>query len=203
MSRKRTILEVTAALVAIVAGTTLLVVAVNGIFKHLFHGVNPTIAAAIVIGAATVLGSLLTVVIQRRYEEMRRVAEALRDKKVELYTQLLTSYFEIFGLGVERTDAEAEAAINASATQMFQLIPSLVSWASDDVVHEWSRFRRLPITNPTQSSEFALLNFEQVLLAIRRDLGHLNRGVDEGDLLGFWINDINDIVERRRRETKS
>jgi hypothetical protein len=40
----------------------------------------------------------------------------------------------------------------------------------------------------------SLFMFEQVLLVIRRDLGHANKDLARGDLLALWINDIDEVL---------
>jgi hypothetical protein len=75
------------------------------------------------------------------------------------------------------------------------MLPEMIFWASDTDLVEWSRLRRVTITASPEQQQFNLLRFEKVLLAIRRDLGHKNKGITTGDLLGLWVNDIDAFLK--------
>ncbi|EDY46816.1 hypothetical protein [Streptomyces sp. SPB074] len=67
----------------------------------------------------------------------------------------------------------------------------LIAWASDDVLIEWSRFKRFIASASTEAeTEAAPFEFERLLIAIRRDYGHKGQAVEEGDLLGLFITDV-------------
>lgn len=72
--------------------------------------------------------------------------------------------------------------------------PSFMVWGSDDVLAAWSRFRRLSITAMSKDPAESLWAFEDLILAIRKDLGHSNRGLTRGVVLGLFVNDIDSIL---------
>jgi hypothetical protein len=160
--------------------------------RYVFDGVSPTVAAAIVAAAATGLLSLATVVFQRRAERRQAIEHEIRTRKIEVYSRLLAHFFDIFGLGKDRTDEEAQAAIAAAMAELGAMTPELISWASDPVLLAWSRYRR-SITSPNDPLSM-MLGFEVVLFAIRQDLGHSNKDFRPGDLLALWVNDIDDFL---------
>ena len=79
----------------------------------------------------------------------------------------------------------------------------LILWGSADILSHWNAFRLvgavLADAQPEGSPEI-MFAFEQVLYAIRRDLGHSNKGLGPGDLLRSFINDVDVILAARASE---
>jgi hypothetical protein len=163
------------------------------LLQYMFNGVSATVAAAIVAAVATGLLSLLTIVLQRRHERQETVEQDIRARKIAVYTDLVGSWFDIFGLGEERSDDESEAAIATATAKLARLTPELISWGSDDVVAAWSHYRR-GMTRAGTDPALLMFGFEKVLLTIRRDVGHTNKGLTTGDLLALWVNDVDDAL---------
>ena len=63
----------------------------------------------------------------------------------------------------------------------------LILWGGRRVIKEYSAFRDLGFRLAGESDALLLLSFEKVLFEIRRDLGHSNRGLRQGDLLSLYI----------------
>jgi hypothetical protein len=163
------------------------------LLHYLFKGVSPTVAAAIVAAVATGLLSVVTLVVQRRHERQEAIQQDIRARKIAVYTELVGRWFDVFGLGEERSEEESAAAIAQATASLAKLTPELISWASDDVLASWSHYRRA-MTRANADPVFLMFGFEQVLLTIRRDVGHTNNGLVTGDLLALWVNDVDDAL---------
>jgi hypothetical protein len=44
-----------------------------------------------------------------------------------------------------------------------------------------------------------MLDFEKLLFAIRKDLGHSNKGLEDGDLLRPFLTDVDEALENRKQ----
>jgi hypothetical protein len=165
----------------------------RALLHYLFRGVSPTVAAAIVAAVATGLLSLLTLVVQRQHERQESIEQEIRARKIAVYTALVDRWFDIFGLGEERSEEESAAAISAATARLAKMTPELISWASDEVLATWSRYRRA-MTRRKPDPVWLMFGFEDVLLTIRRDVGHANAGLTRGDLLALWINDVDEAL---------
>ena len=65
----------------------------------------------------------------------------------------------------------------------------MVTWASDDVIKAWNSFKAK--SSEADSDPLGVMfEFEEVLKAIRIDLGHKSANLAKGDLLGLFVNDI-------------
>lgn len=157
---------------------------------QVFHGVNPTVAAAAVTAMATVLVTVATLVIGRYVERRKAVEAEIRGSKIPVYTRLVS--------GLMRTVMNPESSSEDDVAQFLrEITPDLITWASDDVLLAWSKFKR---EAQVLVSEDTVFSFEQLLSAIRRDFGHSGRQVKEGDLLALFINDIDEQLARRRAQ---
>jgi hypothetical protein len=155
---------------------------------QVFHGVNPTVAAAAVTAMATVLVTVTTLVIGRYLERRKAVEAEIRASKIPVYTRLVS--------GLMRTVLNPDSS-NADDVAQFlrDITPDLITWASDDVLLAWSKFKR---EAQVLASEDTVFGFEELLSAIRRDFGHSGRQIQEGDLLALFINDVDEQLTRRR-----
>ncbi|MFJ6380529.1 hypothetical protein ACIQI7_11075 [Kitasatospora sp. NPDC092039] len=158
--------------------------------RQIFDGVNPTISAAAVTAMATVIVAVATLVLGRYIEKRKTIEAEIRISKIPVYSRLVSGLFTLL-------QAEAGPQQTAAAEALFRdLTPDLITWSSDEVLVEWSRFKR---TVANLSPEDAIFALEKVLMAIRQDYGHKGAKVGDGDLLGLFINDIDTHIAARQR----
>jgi hypothetical protein len=130
---------------------------------------------------------------KRQHERQESIEQEIRARKIAVYTALVDRWFDIFGLGEERSEEESAAAISAATARLAKMTPELISWASDEVLATWSRYRRA-MTRRKPDPVWLMFGFEDVLLTIRRDVGRANAGLTRGDLLALWINDVDEAL---------
>lgn len=175
-------------LVGGLAGLGLLLVLATLVVFGLWRGVSevdPQVAAAGAIAASTVVVVPLT----RWYDRRRLREEPLQGRKIEVYDRFIRGFLDNF-FDNKRGGVEEEKV----AAFMFGVTPDLTIWASDDVLRRWSLLRRRWANrDPTLEVDASgLYELEALLLSIRSDLGHRNKGLYAGDVLGLWVNDIGD-----------
>lgn len=158
---------------------------------HLLTGVSSEVLIAIV----TVIGGLFSVLIARYVEASNDRQAKLREKKVPIHEAFLEAIVGRMMTIGNANEGQRERETNALVEELTKLTPSLIIWASDDVLREWSRYRRhdLQSGDPMRG----IIRLESVLRAIRRDLGHRNWGLKPGDVLGTYINDVDDVLRKR------
>ena len=70
-------------------------------------------------------------------------------------------------------------------------VKKVTVWGSDDVVKAFGDFKRqAPNIQAGASPKEIIFLSEKLLFAIRRDLGHKNKNLKQGDLLSLFITDI-------------
>jgi hypothetical protein len=160
-----------------------------------FTGLQKEVAAALVAGSATILVSVISVIATRYYERKRIIDQQLRERKMPMYEKFIDFWMRYMlaeNLGKpQATESELQDFI-------VDFTKELLVWGSDEVVSEWSRFRRTlsNMTSPDEVSTAMLFQFERMLLSMRREFGHTNRKLKTGDILGLYINDIDEYLPR-------
>lgn len=170
-------------------------------FWSAFNQLNPTVAAGILAAVTTILVSVLSVLTSKHLEQRNNVLKELRDKKAPVYEDLLAFIFRILNaqrLGLPSL-TEKEVVTNFSS-----ITQRLIIWGSDDVVQALYKFR----ISCTQASidnrlpGLAILAVEELFFAIRKDLGHHNKGLTTGKILGTFINDLHNLFDSRAADAK-
>jgi len=181
----------------ITLGFALLALLIYASYKSLaflwevFSHVNPTVGAGIIAASATVIVSVISVLVAKRLEYRAALLKEHREKKTPFYEEMVKFIFRIAfseKLGMDPlTDKEM-------IEKLAQFTESLVVWGSDEVIDAWFRFRNRSI-NGIDSPTAVLFEVESILLAIRQDLGHSNKGITKGKLLGLFVNDIHEWIK--------
>ena len=76
---------------------------------------------------------------------------------------------------------------------MAEVTQELVIWGSDEMIDAFYKFRMKSIDSANgakQEPNEILFTVESLLLAIRKDLGHKNKNMPKGKLLGLFVNDL-------------
>lgn len=178
-------------------GLILIVVIGIGVFKLIemiieaFAKVNPTISAGIIAASATVIVSIISVLVAKRLEHKSLLAKEHRDKKTPSYEDMVKFIIRLVfadKLGLKPLTDQEMIEKMASFTE------NLVVWGSDEVVKSWVAFRMNSIANAGKTNSGILFEVEELLLAIRKDLGHSNKGLVKGKILSTFINDIDTLL---------
>lgn len=177
-----------------VVGLLLIVVLCYGAFVAIRSTVavlslmKSDLAVAIIAAGATVFVSVLSIVLGKVYEAREQIAREHREKKIPVYEDLLKFMFRIL-MGTKAGNPPSEAEIIEFMTGFTQRV---MVWGSDDVLAVWVKWRRLSVSPDAQKQDpFKLLVvYEELIRAIRRDLGHKNKGLARGDILALFVNDI-------------
>jgi len=182
-----------AVLLAMAASVSLALIALSAkpSGQSMLHGLDPTVTASIVAAVSSIVVAIGTLGLGRIMERKSAIDAQIRDKKVPVYSSLISG---LYGL----LSATPGPAQQSAAQEFFTSItPEMMTWASDDVVVAWSRFKRKIGRISPLDLPFEL---ERVLIEIRKDYGHRGRSVKEGDLLGLFITDIDQALENRRSQ---
>lgn len=150
------------------------------------------VAAAIVAAMATIIVSILSITIGKYYERKMIIEKELREEKIPMYEKFINFLFNLLLSnkveGKEMTQDEMTAFFN-------EFTQKLIVWGSDNVVSQWSNYRRIITQYPTDTKT-NMLELEKLLLAIRKDTGHKNKNIYQGALLALFINDIDSYIEK-------
>jgi len=165
-------------------------------FVHfLFSGIfslEANLAAAIIATAATVIVSVFGIVINQQQLKNREIAESHRPQKIELYMEFMNNII-IKTLQLtkkEGTDFLNNQDVKKEMESFFQQFTGdLIVWGSPKVIKAYTNFRNFG------EQPQILLKLDDMLRAIRQDLGHSNRGIKKGDLICLFLSDPEKLKE--------
>jgi hypothetical protein len=163
--------------------------------------VTSGVGAAIVAASITALASVLSVTLSRRWELRKEIQQEHRQQKLPIYEEFMAFWFGRLSKGSESGGTVPEKEVEEFARRFHK---KLILWGGDPVVKEYSQFLRLARSASSQGSadkaqQIALiLGFEKVLLAVRADIGHANKGLAKGDLLSVFVTDIDKYITDSR-----
>ena len=72
-----------------------------------------------------------------------------------------------------------------------ELSKGLTLWGSNRVVKKWLKYRKSSLDGNNKNM---LIELEDIIYEIRRDVG-LGRRLKRGDMLSFFINDVEEILQ--------
>lgn len=152
-----------------------------------FQSIDPTLAAGIIAASATVFVSVVTVVLSKRQEQKVEIENQLREKKVPVYEKIIEFIFLItFADKLEKKQPTEKEMIRFFA----DTTRDLVIWGSHDMVRAFGDFRDSLMSMPVEDDPaHVLASVEDLLFAVRKDLGH-DSDTKRGDILRLYINDL-------------
>lgn len=158
----------------------------------IFSTINSTLAAGMIAASATIIVSLISVLVSKHLDRKALIYNQLREKKVPTYVKIIEFIFRI-------TFAEKLGKPSPTEREMIEffagITQEIVIWGSDEMLNAFYIFRMSSIDSSKEKSEANLYNtlyaVEDLLLAIRKDLGHSNHNISRGKVLGLFINDSN------------
>lgn len=170
-----------------------------------------TALSTVAVGLAV---AVTTGVITRRNERKRLLEEPVRVRKTDFYDTLIKDLMKMFNLGNPGAGADA-----AAIQEMFERTPApMLTFASRGVIVAWNELRQASFAMAAASAavkaasaagatlvspaepdpKFLMERIENLLKAVRKDLGHTVWLHQSGELASVWINDAADYFKRKR-----
>jgi hypothetical protein len=124
------------------------------------------------------------VVISQQRTKSREIAESHRPKKIELYSSFITT---MIGLLRKHKGADAAALKDSAEIEdfFFTFTSQVVLWGSPAVLRHYARFRHVG----QRENLNVVPVMDDLMQAMRKDLGLSNRGMSRGDLMKMFLTD--------------
>lgn len=159
----------------------------NWIYNQILS-LDPRISAALVTGVFVIVGTTLSITIPNHIQKKKGIEEQHRELKVPMYQEFLEFLFRVF-MGAKMGKQLSQ---KDTVQMMSKFTQDLILWGSKDVITRYREYREhflhREVGQSVTKEEMKLL--ENLLLEIRKDMGHKNKEIKEGDILSLFINDI-------------
>jgi len=163
-------------------------------FVKIMQQINTSVAAAIIGAMATITAGIVAVIITQRQTKLREIAEAHREKKVEIYDKFLTIIIRILKSTNENIKAEP-----ISEEELILLLVDfkreILLWGSPQVIKAQLHYES--VAGNTRMMFHAV---DQLYRAIREDIGLSNKGLQPLDLFKLFLKDPHEVEEFFERE---
>jgi hypothetical protein len=154
---------------------------------------------SVVTAVATITTAIATTLITKSNELRLQVRTEQRDKKALIYEELTGFFFKIiFASKFESKEEPVSAEDKEREIVGFltSYTPKIIMWGSDEVLREFYLFRNKSLSVESDPGKVfdVIRKFEELLFSIRRDLGHKNKKLGKGNILGLFINDVEKLL---------
>ena len=114
-----------------------------------------------------------------------------KPKKTEIYDKVINLFFDIImASNLGRQPKSQEKLVE----ELAEITPDLILWASDDVLKLYIKFRTISNGEVQDTTDTSFTLFGKLLLAMRKDLGHSNTGINQLSILSTFVNDVENIA---------
>lgn len=185
MNRLRTILLVVIVLCVIAAAALGLWIVFSSLLAWIMAQ-ESQIGAAIIAFVGTVGVGIGAVLITQQRSKSREIAESHRPKKIKIYSNFIKT---MIGLIRKHKDSDTKALENGKDIQnfFFDFTTQIVLWGSPGVLRHYAELRKQGQTpNPNPN---IILIMDDMMQAMRKDIGLSNRGLSRGDLMKMFLTD--------------
>ena len=137
-----------------------------------------------------IVGVVISSIIAKIIEYRFNVKKYLFDKREQPYEQFITMVYKV----MEETKKNEEDKISEEdmISMVSEFSKGLTLWGSNRVVKKWLKYRRESINSGGTET---LILMEDIIYEIRKDIG-LGRRLKKGDMLSFFINDIEKLIKK-------
>jgi hypothetical protein len=148
---------------------------------HRFVNLNPSLAAGLLTASSTILVATLTVALGRYLERKKEIEAHYREKKSAIYDSFLLEFFKVFHSASDNPSAENPELVAFLREWQRQVI----LWGGSTVLTVflkwWEHLKKGKVDAMT------LFLMEDFFLAVRRDLGLSNRGLQRGSFIRLML----------------
>ena len=137
-------------------------------------------------GSITILVAIVSSAFTKYYEQKNAIQADLRERKTPIYESFIKFTLDTMFSATKNPQGIEEKAFDFFA----EFTPSLALWGTDEVVKAYLSFRRFSTSEEYKNQPTRILiELENVVLAMRKDLGHKNKEINSGDILTMFITD--------------
>ena len=154
--------------------------------------VDAVIIVALITGAVSILGVVLSAIVAKILEYRQNTKRYLYEKREEPYSEFIEMVYKL-QQSTKGTLAYPEDELLADIVKFSK---KLTLWGSDRVIKKWLKFRENGLDANKAAENLFIL--EDIIFEIRKGMGQRKGKLEKGDLLAFFVNDIRKYTPRKR-----
>ena len=145
--------------------------------------VDAVIIVALITGAVSILGVVLSAIVAKILEYRQNTKRYLYEKREEPYSEFIEMVYKL-QQKIKNKESYSEEEMLADIVKFSK---KLTLWGSDKVIKKWLKFREMGQIPDRKTDNLFIL--EDIIFEIRKDMGQKKGKLKKGDLLAFFVND--------------
>ena len=154
---------------------------------------DSVVIVAIITGGISIVTVLISSIVSKFIEYRQITKRYLYEKREEPYKAFISM---VYKLQKSTRNNQEEYTQEQMINDISSISESLTLWGSSRVIKKWIKFREL-----SQDKTIAMQNLfllEEIVFEIRKDMGQKRKGLKQGDLLSFFVNDIKNYLPKNK-----
>ncbi len=155
--------------------------------KRTVSNTDKVIIVAMITGSVSIIGVVISSIVAKVVDYRFNVKKYLYDKREVPYEQFIDMVYKIM------EDTKKAEKDRMSEEEMISMISEfskgLTLWGSNQVAKKWIKYRKQCEKDNVQN----LFLLEDIIYEMRKDVGLRKMG--KGDILSFFINDVENIIK--------
>lgn len=138
--------------------------------------------------------SFMANIILKYIDKKQRELEELRMKKRDIYFEYVHFWFDMYASTHKVMSKSLEKTFDQKDYFEFitDFFPKIVLWGSDDILKLVGDYQQTAFRG-TQNQNDQIKKVEEIIFAMRKDLGHKNKGIKAGDMWRLVVTDIDNV----------
>lgn len=165
-----------------------------GGFVNRLSNMDAVVIVALITGSVSILGVVISSIVSKIVEYRQNTKRYLYEKKEEPYSEFIEMVYKIQEKGKAKENINDEEMLD----NIFSFSKKLTLWGSNKVIRKWLAFRK--ISQEQNDNTENLFMLEEIIFEIRKDMGQKKSGLEKGDILAFFVNDIENYLPKDKKE---
>lgn len=165
-----------------------------GVFVNRLSNMDAVVIVALITGSVSILGVVISSIVSKIVEYRQNTKRYLYEKKEEPYSEFIEMVYKIQEKGKAKENINDEEMLD----NIFSFSKKLTLWGSNKVIRKWLAFRK--ISQEQNDNTENLFMLEEIIFEIRKDMGQKKSGLEKGDILAFFVNDIEDYLPKDKKK---
>lgn len=150
---------------------------------------------AIITGIPAIIIAVVCFFIAKVQDRKAAEEAQLREKKAPVYEGILGVLYSAVRHSVERDEIDKKNI----EKELFEVMEKLTLWAPPEVVQEYYEFKKNGRSMNPKNPYSVFDPVSNLILAIRKDLGHDDKNIGPEEILGLFVTDIDKYYPKKQQ----
>ena len=153
---------------------------------------DSVVIVALITGGISIVTVFISSIVSKIIEYRQTTKRYLYEKREKPYSDFIEMVYRL-QMSQKSKEEYTQEQMQKDILGFSQL---LTLWGSSKVIKKWLRFREISQEKNVGPQNLFIL--EDIIFEIRKDMGQKKKGLKQGDILAFFVNDIKKYLPERQ-----